>query len=154
MVGQHGKTASGTQHAAGGLQHFMQGVHFVVHLDAQGLEYLGQVFLFAGRPHERPHHVEQIGHLLQRSFLTAAHQHGSQPATVFQLAVKRKDAAQVGLVVRIDYLSRGQLGLLVHAHVQRCVETERKSAGGIVKMMARHAQVGQNTVYIVYLIIA
>ena len=75
---------------------------------------------------------------------------GNEPGHVagaVHLSPEAQDAFEVFLAVGVHYFFRREPGFLVHAHVQRSfLEAEAESALGGVELMARYAQVGQDTV--------
>ena len=86
--------------------------------------------------------------------LPLAHQCCRHLACIPQLAIEVHDGGYLLLAVVVHHVGGRQCGALVHAHVERCVGAQRESSAGLVEVVRRHAQVGQQPVDVLFAIIA
>ena len=79
---------------------------------------------------------------------------GSQTARILELAIKIEHVGQLLFGVVVDHVGCREAGIPVHAHVERRVIAEGKTAAAFVEVMARHTQVCQQAVNVVDVIVA
>ena len=154
MVGYHRESSAGGEQFGGSEQHLAQRVHFVVHFNTQCLKESRHVLFLPLALEKRLHGSQKILRCLYLRLLTCLDERCGYASRVLQFAVDVEDVGELFLVVRVHYLGSGASGALVHAHVERRVEAERESAFGVVEVVRRHAEVGQQTVDVVYLVVA
>ena len=147
MVSKNRESASGFEHAECPFEQSAEHIHFVVHLNAQRLKHLGQVLFLSFFRYEWMDTRQQIDNLCQRLGASRLDDGRSQPPRIFQFAEKLEDASQLLLLIRVEHIGGGVSAACVHAHVERRVKSERKSACFVVEVVARHAQIGQNAVH-------
>ncbi len=65
MIGDHGKTAAGTEHSERALKKLAQGTHLIVDLYAQSLEELGELFFLFPWVDKRCHCLNESTHSIE-----------------------------------------------------------------------------------------
>ena len=154
MVGDDAQPSAFAKQVLAAVQHLLEGFHLVVHLDTQGLEQLSHLFLLPLLGKQLLRHLQQVacgGNALCLASLDNGS--GKLPA-VLQLSIEIEDVGQLLLTVVVHDVGSGLFPLFVHAHVERCVEAEGEPAALVVQMMARHTEVGQQTVDLLHVVVA
>ena len=126
----------------------------MVHLDAQGLEHLGHIFFPAFARQDSFNGIYQILCGLDGLLTSALHDGRCQSPCVFQFPVEIEDVRQSAFVGFVEQFGSRHSGPFVHPHIERGIETEGESPRLVVEMMARHAQIGQQTVDVLHIVVA
>ena len=135
VVGDDRQPSARAQGLGGRLEHLAQGLHLVVHLDAQCLEDAGQLLLLAFAAEEGLHDVQELADGGDGGVGPCLGDGGRQLAAVLQLAVEVEHVGQAFLIVGVDDVGRRLSRPLVHAHVQRAVEAEGEAPLAVVEVV-------------------
>ena len=154
MVRDDHQPSARLQDLGGGGQHLLQCLHLLVHLYPQRLEHLGQLFLLALASEKRLHHFQEITNRGHPPLLAGFHQGSRQLAAVLQFTIQVEDIRQPLFVILVDDIGRGALRPFVHPHVQLAVETEGKAPFRVIEVVGRHAQVCQDGIHLLHLVVA
>ena len=119
----------------------------MVHLNAQGLKHTGQILLLPIAGHHRFDHLQQVVDGTESLLLPARHDGGCQPSPIFQFAVELENLGQILFATGVEHLCSGLAPTAVHTHIEGSIEAEGEAPLFGVKMMARHPQIGQNTIH-------
>ena len=155
VIGDDRQATALCEQFGGGQQHLTQGIHLVVHLDAQRLEEFRHVLLhatvvaLAAAPQQRLSQLHELTGGLQRLLLAGFHHSGGNAAGGLQFPIEVEDVGQLLLPIGVQHRGGSRARPLVHSHVEGSLETEREATGGIVEVMTRHAQIGQQAVDVV-----
>ena len=158
MVGHHAKPAARVEHLHGLRQHLPQSLELAVHLYAQCLEYhcqrlvlaaSGQVLLHGllkvvGRQNTRT--LRSPFSVLRSPFHNALR----YLLGIGQLAVKLHNALQLVHVSGVDQVGSRRTLAAVHTQIERTVHPCREASLGLVDLVARHAEVGQQAVNVAH----
>ena len=154
VIGDDRQASSSLKQVAGGAEHLPQGIHLVVHLDAQRLEHLRHLLLLPFTLEVFLHGLHQVAGGFDTLDASGLDDGGSHPAGALQLTVDIEDVRQLLLAVVVEDVGSGYSRAFVHPHIQRRIETEGEPTGFIVEMMTRHAEICQQSVNLFHTIIA
>ena len=146
MKGDDGNTATRFQYSWNLLQHFFQRTHFIVHLNSQSLEYLGQVLIRISFHHGTDQRFKLLnGCRLQ--MLPFLHNMFSKCFRIGYFSILFKQFVQLLFVVTAYNISGSRTLSSVHTHIQRSGETDRKTTVAFIKLMAAYTKICQHTIY-------
>ena len=123
MVAHHHQPATGAQHVGRLQQHFLQGLHFLVHLDAQGLKNLGQILVFLAARRAGRNGLFELGNGSEATAAPGRAHGGGQRAGIGHLAVHAENAVQVGFLIIVEDIGGRERAVGVHSHIERAIET-------------------------------
>ena len=96
---------------------------------------------------------QQLARCPQQLLLTGRHNLFCQLTGILQFSIEIEHVRQLFLGIVVQNVCSGLTGSFVHAHIQGRVETEGESSRLIVKVMTGYAQVGQQSVNLLYTVI-
>ena len=125
----------------------------MIYFDPQCLEHFCQLFLFAFTTEKRFDDFQKLTDSPDILSASGFNDDRSQFAAILQLSVQVEEVCKTFFLVSIHDVCCRNSGTLVHTHIQRSVETERKAAFAIIEMMGRYAEVGQDCIYLLDVVI-
>ena len=118
----------------------------MVHLNAQCLEHAGQVLFLPFARHERLDHLEQIVDGFEVFCVSSLHYGGGKATAILEFAVEEKHIRQPLFGVVVHQIGRLHSGPPVHSHIERSVKTEGEASLFCIEVVARHAEIGNQSV--------
>ena len=152
MVRHHDESSAGSEHVGALGEEGGEGLHLLVHLDAEGLEHLGEHFVLLAAGQAAGEGLFELGGGLDGFALSCHDDVGGEAVGVLHLAVEAEDAGQLGLVVSVD--DGGGVGgvALAHPHVESPLEAGGEAFLGGVELVRRHSEVGDDAVDFVVMV--
>ena len=146
-----GKAPLGSKQASGGVQGGAQLLELAVHLDANRLEgsrrgMLAHV-LFVAR-HDRGNEVRKVPRRRKGLFRAPRDDRPGDRAREALFAVEVDHASDGLLIGRIEPFRGRHARRRIHAHVERPLETEGKSARSVVDLRGGNADVEKDSVHL------
>ena len=111
------------------------------------MKHAGQILLLPIARHHRFDHLQQVVDGTESLLLPVRHDGGCQPSPIFQFAVELENLGQILFATGVEHLCSGLAPTAVHTHIKGSIEAEGETPLFGIKMMARHPQIGQNTIH-------
>ena len=129
-------------------EQFAECFHLLIHNDPQRLEHLRFVRMDLVGRSKSFEEFREFSRGFQLSLIQSLPECGSQPACIGNFAVGLQHPAQFLFVVRLQPVGGGDPRKGVHTHVQRALESQRKSTLRCIELMGGHPEIGQNAIHL------